>query len=141
MPDALELPRARRAVVPEVRAGRALVDELVPDRIRGLAAICGALDELPEPAGVLRGIDPVGINRRSFHVVDIPAGKVRTADVPLLALRFRRHDEGAIVGANHSPNSAHASLLPESSLRALREYGTSPSMPGSLLPRPGPLPR
>ena len=39
MPDALELPGMRRAVVPLVRAGDAVVDELVADRLPGLAAV------------------------------------------------------------------------------------------------------
>src|ERR1700730_18283517 len=100
MPDALELPGTRRAVVPEVRAGRPLVRELVSDRIPGLASVVRALNDLPEPAGVLGGIDPVGISRRPLDVVDVPAGEVRSADVP---------------------------LLPESSFHALREYGTPPT--------------
>ena len=39
MPDPLELPRMRRAVVPLVRAGNAVVDELVAHRLPGLAAV------------------------------------------------------------------------------------------------------
>ena len=50
VPDALELPRVRRAVVPLVRAGHAVVDELVADRLPGLAAVVRALDQLAEPA-------------------------------------------------------------------------------------------
>ena len=50
MPDALELPRPRRAVVPEVLADLALVGEVVADRIQRLAAVVGPLDHLPEPA-------------------------------------------------------------------------------------------
>ena len=45
MPDALELPGVRRAVVPLVRAGHAVVDELVAHRLPGLAAVVGALDQ------------------------------------------------------------------------------------------------
>ena len=44
VPDALELPRMRRAVVPLVRAGHAVVDELVADRLPRLAAVVRALD-------------------------------------------------------------------------------------------------
>ena len=51
VPDALELPRVRRAVVPLVGAGRAFVGKLVADRLPGFAAIVGALDDLPIPAG------------------------------------------------------------------------------------------
>src|ERR1700694_3171217 len=130
MPDALELPGTRRAVVIEVRAGCALVRELVSDRIPGLASVVRALNDLPEPAGVLGGIDPVGVDRRPLDVVDVPAGDVRSADVPLLALGIRCHHECALVRPNQYPNSAHASLLPESSLRALREYGTPPIQAG-----------
>ena len=44
VPDPLELPGMRRAVVPLVGAGHAVVDELVAHRLPGLAAIVGALD-------------------------------------------------------------------------------------------------
>ena len=57
VPDALELPRVRRAVVPLVRAGHAVVGELVADRLPGLAAVVGALDHLAEPAAGLRRVD------------------------------------------------------------------------------------
>ena len=39
VPDALEFPGVRRAVVPLMRAGDAVVDELVADRLPGLAAV------------------------------------------------------------------------------------------------------
>src|SRR3984893_19213875 len=125
MPDALELPGTRRPVVIEVCAGLALIRELVPNGIPCLPAVVGALDNLPEPTGVLGRIDPVGVSRRPLDVVDVPAGEVRSADVPLLALGIRGHHECALVRANQYPNSAHASLLPESSFHALREYGTA----------------
>src|SRR5262249_11955622 len=101
MPDALELPGMLRAVVPLVSgerlAGfrRGVVNELVAfalgptalvggeaasGRLPSLAAIAGALDNLSEPAAGLRGVEPVGIAGRSLHVVDLPAGKVGTAD-------------------------------------------------------------
>ena len=50
MPDSCELPRVRRPVVPLVRAGHAVVLELVPDGLPGRPPVVGALDELPEPA-------------------------------------------------------------------------------------------
>ena len=83
MPDALEFPRVLRAVVPLVRrerlAGlrRRVVDELVAlalghavgrggrlagrraGLVPGFAAVVGALDDLPEPAAGLRGVDPI----------------------------------------------------------------------------------
>ena len=59
VPDALELPGVRRAVVPLVGAGHAVVGELVADRLPRLAAVVGALDHLPEPAAGLRRVEPV----------------------------------------------------------------------------------
>ena len=107
MPDALELPGMRRAVVPLVRAGDAVVDELVAHRLPGLAAVVGALDHLPEPAAGLRRIQPVRIGGRSLDVVDLPAREVGTADVPLFALAVRRQDECALARADQYPYPAH----------------------------------
>ena len=100
VPDALELPRMRRAVVPLVRAGNAVVGELVAHRCPRLAAVVGALNDLAEPAAGLRGVDAVGINRRALEVVDLPAGEVRTADVPLFALAVGGEDECAFARAD-----------------------------------------
>ena len=109
MPDALELPGVRRAVVPLVRAGDAVVDELVAHRLPGLAAVVGALDQLPEPAAGLRRIQPVRIDGRALQVIDLPAPKVGAADVPLFALAVRRQDERALARADQNPYSAHPS--------------------------------
>ena len=75
MPDALELPGMRRAVVPLVRAGNAVVVELVADRLPGLAAVVGALDQLAEPAAGLRRIESIRIDGRSLDVVNLPAAR------------------------------------------------------------------
>src|SRR5256886_6292370 len=111
VPDSLELEGARPSVIPFMRAGLAVVGELALHRLPGLAPVVRALDNLAEPAGVLRRVEPVRISRRALDVVDLPAGEVRTADVPLLALRVRCHDERALVRANQYPNPAHSSLL------------------------------
>ena len=78
VPDPGELPRVRRAVVPLVRARDAGVAEVLADRLPGRAAVVGALDHLAEPAGGLRGVEPVRIDRRAGDVVDLPAA--RSAD-------------------------------------------------------------
>ena len=96
MPDALELPGVRRAVVPLVRAGDAVVHELVAHRLPRLAAVVGALDHLPEPAAGLRRIQPIRVGGRSLEVVDLPAREVGAADVPPFALAVRRQDERAL---------------------------------------------
>ena len=82
MPDALELPGARCAVVPLVRAGDAVVHERVPHRLPRLAPIVGALDLLPEPAAGLRRIQPMRVSGRALEVVDLPAAKVGATDIP-----------------------------------------------------------
>ena len=111
MPDALELPGVRRAVIPLVRAGNAVVDELVAHRLPRLAAVVGALDQLPEPTAGLRRIEAIRIDRRTLDVVDFPAAKVRAGDVPLFALAIGREDECAFARADQNSNSAHLLLL------------------------------
>ena len=109
VPDALELPGVRRAVVPLVRAGDALVDELVAHRLPRLAAVVGALDQLPEPAAGLRRIQAIRIGGRALHVVHLPAAKMRAGDVPFFALAVRRQDECALPGAHQNSYATHTS--------------------------------
>ena len=73
MPDARELPRVRRAVVPLMRAGGRRRRRTCCPPLPGLAAVVRALDHLPEPAARLRGVEPVRIGRRALEVVDLPA--------------------------------------------------------------------
>src|SRR5215217_5298857 len=108
VPHARELPRVLRAVVPLVGAGRALVGELVADRLPRLAAVVGALHDLAEPAARLRRVEPVGIGRRPVEVVHLPAREVRALDVPLVAGAVGREDESALPCSYQQPNSAHA---------------------------------
>ena len=131
VPDALELPRLLRAVVVLVGGEgrrRRVVDELVALALRrpvrhgrglalgrarlvpGLAAVVRALDDLPEPAARLRGVDAVGIGGRSLQVVDLPAREVGTLHVPLLALGVGGQDEGALAGADEDSHSTHPQL-------------------------------
>ena len=107
VPDALELPRVRRAVVPLMRARNAVVGELVPRRLPGLAAVVRALDDLAEPPRRLRRVETVRIDRRSLEVIDLPATEVGTGDVPLLALAVGRQDERALARADEYPYAAH----------------------------------
>ena len=136
MPDALELPGVRRAVVPLVRAGDAVVHELVAHRLPRLAAVVGALDQLPEPAAGLRRIQPIRVGGRSLEVVDLPARKVGAADVPPFALAVRRQDERALACANQYPYPAHPSLLsePEEIIR-VRRPGTMERSPPWMVER------
>src|ERR1700730_6642307 len=89
MPDALEFPGVRRAVIPLVGAGHAVVHELVTHRLPSFAAVVRALDQLTEPTTALRRIEPICICGGSFDVVDLPPRKMRPTDVPLFALSIR----------------------------------------------------
>src|SRR5207248_3132524 len=111
MPDACELPRVRRAVVPLMRAGHALVWELVTDRLPGFAAVVRALNHLPEPRRALRRVEPIGIRRRSLHVVNLPAAEMRPADIPFVPLAVGRQEECAFPRADQYTYAAHQPLL------------------------------
>src|SRR4051794_3704211 len=110
VPHAFEFPRVLRAVVPHVsrerlaRAVRGVVHELVAlgERhavgSRGwragrrawlmpcFATVIRALNDLPEPAAVLRRENAIRIDGRRLQVINLPTGKVRAANGPLLAL-------------------------------------------------------
>ena len=73
----------------------------------GFAAVVGALNDLAEPAAGLRGVDAVRIGGRSLQVINLPAGKVRSADVPLFALAVGGQNERALVRADQDSYFAH----------------------------------
>src|SRR5262249_13532918 len=76
-------------------------------RLPGLATVARPLDDLPEPAARLRGVNPVRIGRRALHVVDLPAGEERPADLPLRPVAVRRENKGALLGADENADAAH----------------------------------
>src|SRR5260370_10832202 len=82
MPSSLKLPGVGGAVVPLVRAGDAVKHEFVAHRLPSLAAVIGALNQLPEPIAVLRRIEPIQIGGRSREMIDLPASKVGGNDIP-----------------------------------------------------------
>ncbi len=75
--------------------------------VPGFAAVVGALDDLAEPAAGLRGVDAVRVDGRAFEVVHLPAGEMRAADVPFLALAVGGEDEGAFFCADEEADAAH----------------------------------
>src|SRR5262249_32477872 len=127
VPDALELPRMRRAVVRLVRAGNPVVAELVAGRFPCRSAVVRALHHLTEPAARLRGVDATRISRRPFQVIDLPAREVRARHFPVVALAIRRQDEGPLSRPDQHPHSAHRKLpgansqLPNSNSQGARE--------------------
>ena len=122
MPDPGELPGMRRAVVPLVGAGLALVPEVVAHGVPRPPAVVGPLDDLPEPAARLRGVEPVGIGRRPLHVVHLPAPEVGPVHVPVLAGPVGREDERPFAGPDrhthsaHRPRSSRSGVLPRLTL-------------------------
>src|SRR5690348_8116830 len=114
MPDTRELPRVLAAIVPLVRAGDSVVNELVTDLLPRLAAVVGALHNLSEPAAGLRRIQPIRVNGRPLDVVDLPAPKVRATDRPLVAFAIRRQDKRTLARPHQDPYATHPMLLPAS---------------------------
>src|SRR5690242_17574887 len=108
MPDALELPRVRRPVIPRVRPCDAVVGELVADSRPRLAAVVRAREHLTEPAAALRDVDPIRIGRGALHVIDLPAGEVRPGDGPVFSLAVRGENECALLRADQHPYPAHS---------------------------------
>src|SRR5262245_33360390 len=110
MPDSLEFPGMRRAVVPLVRTGEACIHDVVADWPPRLSAVAGSLDELPEPSTVLRRIEAIQVSCRSLHMVDPPAGKVGASDVPPFALCIRSQYECTLARPDQRSHTAHLSL-------------------------------
>src|SRR5271170_3887939 len=111
MPHPFEFPGMRRAVVPLVRTGNAIVCKLVAHRLPRFAAVAGALNDLSGPAARLRDIYPIRIHRRALQVVDFPPRKVGAAHIPAFALAVRCQDERAFPCAHQNSYLAHLDLL------------------------------
>src|ERR1700675_1725213 len=134
MPDAFELPGMLGAVVPLVGGEglpglrRNVIGELVAlafgHSVRrfgfargraglepGFAAVVGALNDLPEPAARLRAVDAIGIHGRTLEVIDLPAGEMRAADLPIFAFAVGRKNECTLARAHQDSNFAHVLLL------------------------------
>src|SRR5687767_7187658 len=107
MPHSFELPRMWSAVIKLVRRkwfagfGGGVINKLVAfahghtfrrhdrrTRWRSglqprLATVVRSLNDLPEPAAGLRRENAVRIHGRAFDVINLPAGEMRTTNVPL----------------------------------------------------------
>src|SRR5260370_39632729 len=128
MPNAFELPRMLRPIVPLMRRerfagfGRRVVNEFVAVahrhalgsyrrpaawRVPRLATIIGALNDLTEPRARLRRVESVRINRRPPDVINFPPTKVRSVHFPVFALPVRCQDERAFSCAYQYSYFAH----------------------------------
>src|SRR3989454_2171730 len=89
------LARFRGRVVDELialagRHGAGLDGHSAAGRLPRLAAVAGALDDLSKPPAGLRRVQPIRVGERALQVIDLPAGKVRAAHVPLFAFADRK---------------------------------------------------
>src|SRR5262245_47538082 len=120
MPHAHELPWARCAVVKEMSSRGRRIRELVTRRFPRPAPVIRPLQHLPKPGAGLRRIDTVGIGGRALQVVDLPTGKMGTADIPVLSRPVRSQNEPAFARSDQHTYSAHRLLLRRTSRSALR---------------------
>src|SRR5262250_1601050 len=77
MPNTLEFPGMRGAIIPFVSACGAFIGELIADWLPGFSAIVRPLNHLTEPTTGLGSKDPIRFRRRTFNVINLPAGKMR----------------------------------------------------------------
>src|SRR5579871_5142419 len=94
-------------VIPLMRTRLSLIREFVARRLPGFAAILGALHYLSVPAARLRQIQPLWIDRRPLDVINLPARKMRAANIPLLALSVRCQNECAFARSDQYPCLTH----------------------------------
>src|SRR5262245_16254808 len=107
MPHTLEFPWMWSAIIPFVSACVAFIAELIAYRLPAFSAIVGPLNHLTEPTTGLGSKDPIRFRRRTFDMVNLPAGKVWTIDFPPLAFAVGCQHEGAFTGADQYSNRTH----------------------------------
>src|ERR1041385_737535 len=113
MPDSLEFPGMRRAIVPLMRAWDAVVQEFVTDWRPRFPAVIGTLYQLPKPSAVLGGIKPLCVSGRSLQMEYLPPGKVGASNLPLLAHCIGSQDECTFARPHQNSYTAHLSLRRE----------------------------
>src|SRR5581483_909532 len=112
MPDSLEFPRVRRAIVPLMGAWNAFVLEFVAEWLPSFPAIIRTLNHLPKPTAVLRGIKPLWVSGRPLEMEYLPAGKMGPSNLPLLANSIGSKNEGTLARSDKHTYAAHLSLSP-----------------------------
>src|SRR5487761_766587 len=112
MPHAGEIPRGRGAVVPLVRAGHAVVIELITHRLPGHTTVIRTLNQLAEPTRRLGRENPILVDRRTLDVIHLPAPEERAADVPILALAIRIQNEGTFSCTHQHSHATHVPAFP-----------------------------
>src|ERR1044072_2062624 len=83
-----------------------------------LAAVIRALNDLSKPAAGLRRVNTVRIHARTFDVIDLPSGEVRTTHVPFFTLAIRSQNKCALTRAYEYSYIAHIFVFLFSDLSA-----------------------
>ena len=104
VPHPFEFPRMLGAVVPLMGARNSVVTKIIAraalrhsvgsaqilfagsGRFPGFPAVVRSLNDLSKPRAGLRRVNPVRIYRRTFDVINLPAGKMRSVNLPPFAL-------------------------------------------------------
>src|SRR5581483_3804128 len=117
MPNALELPWMLGAVIPLMRAWDPVVNKLValtfrhairtlqflraaPRGVPRFSAVIRAWNDLAEPSTGLGRVNAVRIDWGSFHMINLPARKMRSANLPPFARAICRQDERTLSCTN-----------------------------------------
>src|SRR6185295_5735978 len=72
-----------------------------------LAAIIRALNDLSKPAAGLRRVNTIRIHARTFDVIDLPSGEMRTTHVPFFTLAIGTQNKCALTRAYEYSYIAH----------------------------------
>src|SRR5262249_44802782 len=128
MPDSLELPGMRRAIVRLMRARDAVVLERVADGAPGFSAVVRTLYQLPGPGTVLRGIQPLRVGRRSLQMEYLPAREVGARNRPVLARCVGTQNERTFASPHKQSHGVHRPPRSNHPRFAGRQY--SPRTPG-----------
>src|ERR1700722_14429705 len=127
MPHALKLPWVWLALIKLVCTWHSVIDKFVTDRLPRFPAIVRSLNHLTEPTAALRCIQPVGICRSPFQVINFPAPKMWPTDIPLLAFSIRSKRERAFPRCHQNSHSAHVvlpGLLSTDTFEILNNFST-----------------
>lgn len=107
MPDPFKFPGMRRAIVPLMCAGFAVVLKVIADRLPRFSSVVGPLNRLSVPISELGRIDPIWIGGRAIDMKNFPAAELRPVNSPVFSLCVAGQDEGAFGRANQYSNPTH----------------------------------
>src|ERR1700679_4245204 len=110
MPNSLEFPGMRRAIVPLMRSRDAVIQDFIADWLPSFPTVIGALYQLPKPGAVLRDIKPLCVSGGSLHVEYLPAAKMGATNLPLFAHCIGSQNECTLARSDQYSYTAHPTL-------------------------------